>query len=421
MKTAIQLAGLLAASCLPAIAEWSVGRGAITLETNLTGVYDSNTNASVNNISDYHLSLEPTLRYRRVNARVNTNASASVNFRRYRDEPGANSNDADLRLNWTLDRTEGATTGAELDLAYFEDSDADLEVNRRVRSRNLVASLSGEVLIARRSLIDAGFTHRDSKRDFASDQRSTNARLGYRYLSFTEGTSLHVGYTHHRSRSTDHFSDDTRLDQTSKSLAATFSRTLYADLDGSVTAGYRWLERGSDETALGLDNHQGAFIGLNLTGAFLPRRHFPKTTGTFHIGYEQAETPGLNDNSSERLVGQINLTWQARERTTVSFEARRSQDLSIDDRTIVSTGASLGLTQEIGHFTTADLHLGFTRAEFADALRTDDRINFNAGVTRRINRTWSTRLGYDFLDSNSTAVVANYRRHLVMLTLTHAF
>lgn len=421
MKNIIRLTGLLALLGAPASAEWALGRGALQLEANLNAVYDSNLRASADESEDFYLSLQPILRYRRISARFNTNAMASITAKRHLEQTAANSDDLAARINWHMTRTAEDTVGARFGLAYTEASDAVLEINDRVKSRNFTAAVAGDLLLSRRHQLNAGLTYHDTRRDIASNQTSLQTRLGYSYVGFVEGTSLHLGYAHQHSESTDPLTGATRLEQTTQSVAATFSRLIYADLTGSATAGYRWLERSAGEQSAGLPDRQGSYLGIALSGPFLPRRQFPKTTGTFRIAYEQADVPGLNDSSSERLVGQVNLTWQARERTSIGIYARRAQDLSVNDNTVISTGGGLNVTQNIGIFTTADFGVGYTNAEFIELGRTDRRYEARAGVSYKINHTWSSRASYRYLNSESNATIADYQRHIVMLTLTYAF
>src|SRR5665213_1645224 len=106
---------LLAGVCR---AEFQVGNGAFQLDTTLMGVYDSNLRASVNNVEDYYLSFDPTLRYRSAGSRFNTEASIGLQARRYLDNPDLNTNNANGRFDWKMDRVDGHTTAASLGLIY---------------------------------------------------------------------------------------------------------------------------------------------------------------------------------------------------------------------------------------------------------------------------------------------------------------
>jgi hypothetical protein len=420
-KAFIKLSGLsflLTGACL---AEFQVGDGALQLDTSLTGVYDSNLRASVNNISDYYLSFQPTLRYRRLGARFTTEANAGVRIKRYLDNPSSDSDDADASFLWGMQRVDGHTTAASLNLRYFESNDAVLEVNDQVRTKTFSAIASGEVLVANRNLFSAGLTYGDSKRNLGSDQTTSNVRLGYGYLGLVDHSQLSANYSHLESKSTSNSNGLDMIDQKGDSLSAAYSRPLYADLIGTLTYGYRWLERGQQEGLLGLTDRQGSFYGVTFAGPFLPKQYFPKTTGVFRIAYEQSDTPGLNDRSGERLVGQLNLSWEARANTTVGLVASRSQELSILDQTVINEVAGVTLRQGIGQFVETNFSLTYTNADFVNVGRTDDRYEARAAATYKINRVWSSMLMYRYLNSESNQAIAHYTRHVVSGTVNYAF
>ena len=422
MKNALKLSGLTVLLGTAAYAgELQVGNGAVQLDASLTGVYDSNLRASVEDISDFYLSFAPTLRYRRLGARFTTEASVGMRFKRYDEYTRSNSDDASGSLNWHMDRTDGHTTAADLSLGYFESTDAVVEVNDQVRSKVFYANTSGEVLVAGRNLFNAGFTYRDSQRNIGSNQIGGSGKLGYSYVGFPDGSKLNFTYIHQENQSTDNLTGQDSLDQKADTTSVTYSRPIFGGLTGGVTYGYRWLDRGAYESLLGLNNTSGSFYGLLLEGQFLPKQYFPKTTGTFRLAYEQADVPGLNDRSNERLVGQVNVAWAARERTTFRVFASRTQDLTINDNTVVNESGGIGVTQKIGQFIDSDLSLRYTNADFLDLERTDDRYEARIGATYKINRLWSSALSYSYTESKSNVAIAHFERHVVSGTLTHAF
>ena len=422
MKNAlIKLSGLSIFICTVGFAEIPVGNGAFQLDTSLMGVYDSNLRDSASEISDYYLSFDPTLRYRRLGSRFNTEAQVGLRARRYMDHPIYNSNDADASFNWGMQRVDGHTTAAALSLHYTEYTEAVLDVNERVRTKAFNASTSGEVLVADRNLLSAGISYRDNQHDIGSDQKSSSARMGYSFIGFTDGTALNFNYLHQQNKSTENTVDMVMLDQKAETVSVGVTHPIYDQLTSSLTYGYRWLDRGAQEARLGLINRQGTFYAISFDGPFLPRKYFPKTTASFRISYEQAEAPGLNDPSNKRLVGQMNISWAVRETTTLAAFASRSQDLTINDNTVVNEVVGVSLRQAVGSFIETNFSLRYTYANFVNLVRSDDRYEARAGATYKINRAWSSGATYSFLKSESNVVVANFRRHLVTATLTYAF
>lgn len=408
---------LLLVSAATLRAEFTVGHGAVVLDSSVTLAYDSNIRAASDNTSDWYLVLFPELRYRRVGGRFNTDVSTGIRFKRYQDNTGFNSEDANAHFHWEMLRAEGETTGAALDLGYVETSDAVVEVNDQVRGKNFSASSSGEVLMAGRNLLSAGLTYHDKKHNIGSDQKSAGGRLGYSYVGMPNGTILSVNYAHQRNETTDNSSDLSSLDQQTDTASFAVSHPFYADLVVGASYGYRWLNRGSVESALALPDQQGPVYDLTLKGPFLPKQYFPKTTGTFRLAYEQSDVPGLNDASRNRLVGLINLSWAARERTTLSVFASRTQELTVNDLTVVNASTGFKVTQAIGDFVTTNLDLRYTQATFVNLARKDDRYEAQLTAAYQVNRAWSAQLAYRYMDSQSNTAIADYNRHLVMLTL----
>lgn len=421
MKTlSLKLAGITLLLTGSALAEYQIGNGAVQLEGSLSAVYDSNIRSSVNEVSDEYLTFFPLARYRRVGGRFNTEVSTGVLIKRYNDHTDFNSEDAQAHFDWSMVRKEGETTGATLNIGYIETSDAIVEVNDRVRSRNLFINNSGEVLMAGRHLLSAGLSYRDEQHSLGSDHNALGGRVGYSYVGIPDGTTISATYSRQKTETKSSFTGNTVLDQTADSATVAVSRPLYGDLVAGVSYGYRWLDRGANEAALALRDRSGPVLDLTLRGPFLPRKYFPKTTGTFRIAYEQADAPGLNDQNRNRLVGMLNLAWAARERTTVNFFASRTQYLTIQDFTVVNKSTGIRLTQAIGSFVHAEFDLRYTNANFFNIGRTDDRYEAQLSTSYEVNRSWSARLAYRYMDSKSDLLMADYQRHLVTLTLRYA-
>lgn len=412
---------LLLVAPLAARAEWTFGRGALAVEASASGIYDSNLYTAVDAVEDYALSFEPVLRYRRSDSRIKTDGHARYRIRRYLDHPEIDSEDPELRMDWHLLRGEGQTVGANFLAEYSKISSPVLEVNQRVRSERLTLEGGGEILMARRHVLGAGVTYRDQSRDFGSDQNVRTGQVNYRFMSLADASAFTASWTHQRSDSEDAVTGLDQLKQTARTLSLGYERPLYHDAVLNASWGYRWLERDAAPGLPPVDDRSGAFVGLTLDGPFLPRAYFPKTTGRLRVAYEQADVPGLHDSGNERLVGEFQLGWQARPRTRLTFGARREQELSITNHTLVTAGTEIGWEQEVGRFTRTELSLAYRNADFIGLGRQDDRIeaSFTARYTR--NRDWPLFLRYEFLDSESTDPVANYQRHVVTLTLSHLF
>lgn len=417
----LTLAAALCALLATARAEWAVGAGAVQLDASLSGVYDSNLNGSAQNREDFFLNFHPNLRYRKADARFKTNAEAGIYIKRYMDYTTSNTEDAHGRLDWSMTRDDDHTAGASLMASYRENRDAVLDVNEQVRSKVFESAVNGEVLVARRNLLSAGLSYHDNEHNIGSNQNYYSGNLGYSYVGFTDGTQLNLGYQYQRSKTTDALSGVDNLDQTARTASIGVGRPVFGETTATLTYGYRWLDRGQREETMNLGDRGGSFVSFLLSGPFLPRQYFPKTTGTFRLAYEQAAVPGLNDRSNERLVGELGVRWQARERTSVNVYVNRTQDLTINDQTVVNTGGGLTIHQAIGQFINAEAGIGYQNAEFVGWNRTDDRYSAHVSGRYALSRLWSTTASYRYLDSHSNSQIASFTRHLAELAVSYAF
>ena len=132
----------------------------------------------------------------------------------------------------------------------------------------------------------------------------------------------------------------------------------------------------------------------------------------------------MNDTNTKRFNGGLNISWDARERTRVYFDARRASELSINDLTVDTTTFMLGVRQTIGDFTTASMSAGYEQRTY-DAIeqvdREDDVLRFQVGARYRITQAWSAAADYSFRDNDSNDPVADYARHLVSVEATYTF
>ena len=185
------------------------------------------------------------------------------------------------------------------------------------------------------------------------------------------------------------------------------------------------LNRSQAEVLSGLEERSaGSIFALGLNGPFLPQTIFPKLESSLSLGYQKNETPGINDTSSSRFVGSLNVSWHARERTRVFLDARRALVLSVNDLTVETTGFNVGVNQSIGDFTTASLSAGYEQREYqtVDLLgRTDDVYMLQTSARYRITSAWSAAANYSLREAQSSEAVADYGRHLVSVEATYTF
>jgi Putative beta-barrel porin 2 len=402
-------------------AEWAIGRGAVSIQTSGALNYDSNLQASAVTEGDFYLDNNLTALYRRQHSRIKTDATLVAGIERYLELTDFNSENYQANYALSLPRGEDYDFGASATLAYFEQTESDVDLNTRVHAQSFNASLATELALTRNHIFSNGLAANQTLRDVGSASRSYEGNLKYDFLGFAQDTSVGIAYTGKNTQTDSDSANRTGLEQVSHSLSVQASRPLYAQVLATTALGYSWLERSAEEQALGLTNSGGLIYSFALSGEFLPRKYFPKTKGTFRIGYEEASSPGLNDNNTRRVVGNFDVRWQARERTSVGLSLSRNQDLTATDNTVLTNTAEVNITQAIGQSLNSQLALGYTLADYPGLDRVDHRTSFTSTSSYVFNRRWSTAFRYGYLLSLSSATRSDYASHNVRLSATYVF
>jgi hypothetical protein len=420
-------AAILSGSTALGFAEFA--RGGLLLSTSARAAYDSRMFGGLGAADDYIFTLHPRLIYRRDAGQIKLDATAGVRIVRYVDFNELDSEDLVTSLELRLPESGASRASGSFISRYDEHSEVNYDVNYRIREKTFSNRIDADIPIGLKTVVLLGASHRDEQRNIFSDQETWNGTVGFRYRDFLGGSAFDVRYRHYEIETTGENPWGVPLNQDSDSYSATFSRPIYGAARGSITYGYRILNRSEAEAATGLDpTSEGSMFSLGLHGPFLPESVFPKVETSLSLGYEKNETPGINDSSSNRFVGSVHIGWNARERTRVLFNARRAVELSVDDLSVEMTRVSLGLDQSVGDFTNATLSIGYEQREYDSVnttsstfTRDDDIMFLQAGARYRITKTWSAGANYYLRDTQSNNAIADYVRHLVSVDATYTF
>lgn len=417
------VAAMLSASSAFGFAEFA--RGGLVLSTTARASYDSRMFGGLGPADDYIFTLDPRLIYRREAGLLKLEASAGVRVNRYVEYDELNSEDLVTSFKLRLPPEGPSLASGSFESTYDEHSEVNYDVNARIREKTFYNRLSADIPMGLKTALLLGGSYRDDQRNTFSDQRTWDGSAGFRYQNFLGGSAFDVRYRRLDVESSGDNELGIPLNQKSDLYSATFSRPLYRDVRGSITYGYRILNRSEAEVLTGLDHRsEGSTFALGLNGPFLPQSIFPKMDSSVSLGYQKNETPGINDTSSSRFIGSLNLGWNPRERTRLFFDARRATELSINDLTVETTGFNVGINQVIGDFTNASFSVGYENREYQtiDLLgREDDVYLLQTGARYRITSAWSAAANYRLRDSQSTEEVADYARHLVSVEATYTF
>ncbi|HLP08146.1 MAG TPA: outer membrane beta-barrel protein [Opitutaceae bacterium] len=413
-KTALLPAALLATLVLPATAHAlaEFARGSLTLTTIGRISYDTNLLGNSSELDDTIYTLAPTFAYRRAAGLGTIDASAGVSINRYADFTNLDNEGYHASLRVDLPTPEGARQEGVFSANYSDTTDVDETVGARVRATTWGGRFSGTYRAGPRVDLRTNLAYTETSRDVFTDRTQWNAGAGFDYNDFLGGFGLGADY-----RYTDTVSNSNgaagSIDQQSHSLSSGLFYKFISGLRASADVGYRWLKRGQDETLDRNKDDSSMTFGLRLTGPFLPPTRFPKLESSFSIGYEQGEAVGLNDHGRATLVGNLSLSWHARERTVVSVNASRQQGLSADNLSTVSSSLRLGVTQRIGQRTRASLSLAEEWADFPSTSRNDERTRAGLNLSYSINRTWAAGADYTYTNSRSNNNLLDYDRHVI--------
>lgn len=422
-STLLPLAALATMAGLPlahGFAEFA--RGELMLSTSARALYDSRVFGGQNPADDYIFTLDPRLIYRREAGQIKMEGVLGTRINRYVDFTELNSEDlvASLRLN--LPAESPSLASGSFTTSYDEHTDINYDVNRRIREKTFANHAEGLFpLSLKTALLFDGSFRRDQRNQY-SDRDSWTASGAFRYQDFLGGSALDLRYRRIDVNSTGGSLWGIPIDQNTDVYSATLSRPLYHDVRGSLTYGYRILRRSMAEAIVtGQRRSEGSIFAVTIDGPFLPESKFPKIESSLTLGYQKSETPGINDNGGTRLFGAGHLAWHARERTRVFLDLRRAQELSVNNLTVETTGANLGVSQSVGNFTALTASAGYEQRDYRSFGRTDDVYVFEVGGTYRIAAAWSATANCRLRSSQSSVSSADYDRHVVYAEITYRF
>jgi hypothetical protein len=421
MKT-LKLALGLSVLAGSARADLPVGRGDVTLNLTTAATYDSNVFGTPNAQGDYYGTLTPQAVYVRQAGEIEARANVAVAFERYLDQTqlDAANLDADASLRVSPDPTRNFS--GSLEAAYVETSDVNTDVDARIKAKTATFTGTSAWIAGPRTDFSFDASYSDIARDIASDQQLLGSELIFDYKDFLGGDTLRLTGDYDEARSSGRNLLGADLDQNSYSLAAGLGRAFYHDvIQAWVSCGYRVLERSQAETSAGVTRQGGPIFLASLTGPFLPRKYFPKVKSRLELSYEDATTPGVDDPGEKELTGALHLDWQARDTTAASFSATRSQRLSADDLTVVTSALQLGVQQTLRYNLTGNLSAGYNWDTFHGIGRSDQTVLFSAGLNYVFARNWNAQALCQLGSADSNVPQANYTRDIVTLSVAHQF
>ena len=406
----------------PVLADIPVGRGDVSLDATAAATYDSNVFGIEDGAGDYYATLTPHAAYVRTAGELEARANFGVAFERYLHLTQLNAANISADTSLLLSPDPSRKLSGTVEVAYVESSDVNTDVNERVDSKTATFTSTGAWITGPRTDLTYTASYSDVTRNVASDQRLLNAEMIADYKDFLDGYNARLTGDFDDAQSSGQNVRGADLDQYSYSLMAGLGRGFYHDvLHAWVNAGYRILERSDAEAGANNAREASPVFSATLDGPFLPEKYFPKIKSSLEVSYESASTPGVDDTGGKVLAGSMHLTWQARPKTVVSFSAVRSQRLSADDLTVVSSALQLNVGQTFYYNLSGNVSAGYNWDTFRGIGRSDRTAIFSGGLKYLIGRTWTATASYQYNKVQSNLGVANYTREITTLSLVHTF
>lgn len=421
MKTMIAAASIAALSS-PAFASIPVGRGEITPSATATATYDSNVFGVREATDDYSVTLRPGVSYKRQAALIEASANFGVSVIRYDEQTQLDQENLDAIFTLSLPDSDVRNYSGSASAAYLESSDLDTDLNARVQKQTTTLDTRAALASGPRTDFSASVNHTDTERSVASDQQTLGTQLTYGYKDFFYGNTLHLAANYDQLESSGDNDRGAALDQSSYLFTAGLSRAFVREaLRARASYGYRILNRSAAETDAGVKRQSGSVISAGLDGPFLPKKYFPKIESRFGVAYQDSATPGINDTGSEELTGFISLAWKARSTTDVTFGVTRSQRLSANDLSIVSTNVRLGLNQVLRPNLDGSLSVSQDWSSYNTVDREDSTVSAGGSLNYRFARFWDASLSHSFSSTDSGVSASAYDRHVTNLSVTYRF
>lgn len=348
-------------------------RGEIVLETQFGVSHDGNITGSSIGDSDTIFSVDPTFRYQLGPSRGSLSASAGVNFNRFEEFSGFDSEDFHTDFIFSAPVAAGSPLSGTVSFGYREDTSVDRFVNDRVASDTSSISLAGAYRVRPKVSVTGGISYNDRVSDLYSDIEDKFGKAGVIIHDLWQDVGLTIDYRLREQTSTGEFSGN-RLDK-----------------DDSI------------------------FMGL--TGQLLPEHMFNKLEAFASIAVQDVNATQGEMEFNGTIIGYNGrISWEARPTTNVDLSFSRDVNTTINDRIVKNADWTIGVNQQFNRTVTGGINAGWRQYEFLGAgNENDDRFLLAATLQFILGRNWSGQFSVSYEDSSSTRAISNFERTVIGL------
>jgi hypothetical protein len=414
--------------------------GRVSLDTTLTGTYDSYFIGTFDHAPDYYATLSPVLTYTHNVGPTNLKIFGGVAVNRYDKNSRFDSEDASAGISSNFPVAEGSRLAGDLGANYTESTQIDPIVNDRVALKATQFDLGASYRTGLKTTLSDKVSYSHNQRKIYGNQTIASNRLGFSYSDFLEDTNLNLShiYTRTKTSASDYSSyvfdpqyqgniSSAALDQTANTFNVGVAHPIYGQIIGEAVYSYM-VFHSAEETSGHTTNDTSQNISLNISGPFLPPARFPKVDSSASISYGQSASRGINDSGGKSITGSMHLAWDARERTRLAFGTSRSQSLGANNFSVITTQTNFSVVESIGLATTLSGTLNYTWLTFRGVNRSDNIFEASVNLQHSLTNHWSVGANYLFQNNSTNAPAAsfqatryrleNYTRQVVSLSVS---
>lgn len=340
--------------------------------------YDSNIFATKNDTTDdFIFSFLPGIQIRSNFPRHSINFAVAGDIGRYVSETRENYEDVGTTLGGRLDITRTSRLTAQAGFAKDHERRDDPEDPGADATRNPVEfySYTGSLGYQQEfNRFNFGLLGTFDRQDYSPNQESDRDRNLY-------GGRLRTGYF--------------------------ISPRINAFLQG----GYRREQRDASNQSMRDNNVYSAGVGteIDFTGLLF---------GEFNVGWSLQDFDDSQFDSENGLDYGVNLTWNPTQLTTARLEGGGGFVPSDVGSSNLESRIGLRVDHELLRNLLIGGQVAYTRNDFQDTNRTDNRFDLGPNLTYLVNRHFSLGAGYNFTKRDSDDSDREFDRHVITVRVT---
>lgn len=147
-----------------------------------------------------------------------------------------------------------------------------------------------------------------------------------------------------------------------------------------------------------------------------------KTEGTIKLGRAHKDFKSSAINNADGNAWEIGVSWSPLTYSTFTLESSQSlYDSTGVGSYVTGTATTLTWDHKWASYISSKLSAGLLSADYKDAGRKDDTMNYSVAFYRELGRHLRAGVNYNYTDRSSNVALSEFKRNTVMLTLEGVF